>query len=1024
MTQNISMSTEQLQQLVTSLTSAALQAAAGGARNTTASFANVSFSYDGTRESMRLEEFLSAASVYKKVNDMSDEAAIMSLPLVLKGEASTWWQGVKEGISRWTDFESRLRHAFAPKISGVQIFQEVFSRRQPSDMLSETFIAKNRALLTQLRSPGLTEELQIDAIHGQLNINIRERIPRDSVTTFDQLLTAARNVEQVLRERASTTLSTTSGSKQPSQASKKQRCDFCRATGHTVEECRKRMKQMGGQPGQGQHPPKEIKTESTQAPSPSMSTLYCYGCGMPGYTRSKCPKCKEAQPVKIEKTGFCALDINLDARPRMQVGIAIFDVVGTAFVDPGAKSSVASYQLYKCLKQRQCSFASQTANISMADGLKRREDVMSITVPVKICDRTVPTTFVVLPHAKENKTLLGMGFIEDAGMVINIPQRSWNFVERPDTNYDFILEEPDNVSMAQFEPDLYPGVLPKHTQPTDRKEPKVATEAPSYNPVPVKRSRQVFDGYEPESHHLDYMFADAVQSIEESVVTLSPKSEALFTGYTADDIDLCALEVGTVKMGTVTDEQKNQIEEVITKNKEVCLPSKQPTTLIEHAIDAGDHAPIAVPPYRLSPVRREQLKNEIDKMLTEGIIEPASSPWSAPAILVPKKDGTLRPCVDYRRLNAITVPDLYPMPRIDDLLRDAKPTFYMSTLDLRSGYWQVKVRDEDQNKTSFITPFGIFKFIRMPFGLRNAPATFQRLIDRVKALVGDVRMLAYLDDLIILSESFEQHVEDLEKVLKVLKENNLTINLAKCHFCCNSVKYLGHVITSSGLQPDPTKVEAITSLPQPRNLKHLLSFIQTCSWYRRFIPNFSKVSEPLTRLTKKNAQWEWKEAQEKAFNDLKSHLISAPVLKSADETKPYIIKADASNYAIGAVIVQGEGEDEHPIEYASRLLTSAERNYSTTEREALALVWSLNKFRGYIEGGHVTLVTDHQALKWLLTIKTPTGRLARWALIVQAYNVTIKYAPGKTNVVADALSRPQCDTDTSTQMETATMPNC
>ncbi|XP_047983984.1 activity-regulated cytoskeleton associated protein 1-like, partial [Leguminivora glycinivorella] len=251
MTQNISMSTEQLQQLVTSLTSAALQAAAGGARNTTASFANVSFSYDGTRESMRLEEFLSAASVYKKVNDMSDEAAIMSLPLVLKGEASTWWQGVKEGISRWTDFESRLRHAFAPKISGVQIFQEVFSRRQPSDMLSETFIAKNRALLTQLRSPGLTEELQIDAIHGQLNINIRERIPRDSVTTFDQLLTAARNVEQVLRERASTTLSTTPGSKQPSQASKKQRCDFCRATGHTVEECRKRMKQMGGQPGQG-----------------------------------------------------------------------------------------------------------------------------------------------------------------------------------------------------------------------------------------------------------------------------------------------------------------------------------------------------------------------------------------------------------------------------------------------------------------------------------------------------------------------------------------------------------------------------------------------------------------------------------------------------------------------------------------------------------------------------------------------------------------------------------------------------
>ncbi|XP_063386556.1 uncharacterized protein LOC134672537 [Cydia fagiglandana] len=549
--ENISMSTEQLQQLVTSLTAAALQAAAGGVRTTTASFANVSFSYDGTRESIRLEEFLSAASVYKKVNGMSDEAAIMSLPLVLKGEASTWWQGVKDNITCWTDFEARLRHAFAPKISGVQIFQEVFSRKQPSDMLTETFIAKNRALLTQLRSPGLTEELQIDAIHGQLHINIRERIPRDSVMTFDQLLTAARNVEQVLREKSSSVLCKDQFEKQTGQTKKKQRCEYCRATGHTVEECRKRLKQMG----ETQQPPKEIKTESTQAPSPSMSTLYCYGCGMPGYTRSKCPKCKEAQPIKMEKTGFCALDINLDARPRMQVGIAIFDVIGTAFVDPCAKSSVASYQLYKCLKQRQCSFARQTANITMADGLKRREEVLSITVPVKICDRSVPTTFVVLPHAKENKTLLGMGFIEDAGMVLNIPQRSWNFVERPGVNYDFIVEGPDSVSLAQFEPDLHPDVVSRHTNPTYGYEPKVA-------------AHDTFDGYVPEPHHMDYMFADAVKAIEETEVTLSPNSEALFTGYTADDIDLCTLDIGTVKMGTLNDEQKSRIEGVIMKSKE------------------------------------------------------------------------------------------------------------------------------------------------------------------------------------------------------------------------------------------------------------------------------------------------------------------------------------------------------------------------------------------------------------------------------------------------------------------------
>lgn len=203
-------------------------------------------------------------------------------------------------------------------------------------------------------------------------------------------------------------------------------------------------------------------------------------------------------------------------------------------------------------------------------------------------------------------------------------------------------------------------------------------------------------------------------------------------------------------------------------------------------------------------------------------------------------------------------------------------------------------------------------------------------------------------------------------------------------------------------------------MPIPKNVRQVQSFLQTCSWYRRFVPNFAKCAQPLTQLTKKDSSWEWGSFQQNSFNELKRHLTSAPVLRQADSSKPYIIKTDASDYALGAVLVQGEGADEHPVEYASRLLTKAEKNYSTTEREALAVVWAVSKFRGYIEGSSVVITTDHQALKWLMSIKSPTGRLARWALLLQPYNLKIDYIPGKTNIVADGLSRPPCeDTDNS-----------
>ncbi|KAG5873264.1 hypothetical protein JTB14_013175 [Gonioctena quinquepunctata] len=264
------------------------------------------------------------------------------------------------------------------------------------------------------------------------------------------------------------------------------------------------------------------------------------------------------------------------------------------------------------------------------------------------------------------------------------------------------------------------------------------------------------------------------------------------------------------------------------------------------------------------------------------------------------------------------------------------------------------------------------------------------------------------NDLIILSSTYDQHLDDLTLIFARLRQFQLRANREKCVFVCASVRYLGHLLTPTGIEVDLEKTAAIANQAAFRDSKGVQSFLQACSWYRRFIENFAEISRPLSELMRKIVAWNWTERHQESFETLKSLLMTAPILQQADEGKPFSIRTDASSFALGAVLVQGEGAEEHPVEYASRLLTKPEQNYSTTEREALAVVWALDKFRGYIEGSEVTLSTDHQPLRWLLNIKSPTGRLARWALRIQSYNLKIEYLPGKRNVIADFLSRPPC----------------
>ena len=398
----------------------------------------------------------------------------------------------------------------------------------------------------------------------------------------------------------------------------------------------------------------------------------------------------------------------------------------------------------------------------------------------------------------------------------------------------------------------------------------------------------------------------------------------------------------------------------------------------------------------------------VSEMLERDLIQPSKSPWASPIVVVAKKDGSTRFCVDYRRLNSVTKMDVFPLPRIYDCLDQLAHCKYFTTLDLASGFWQVKMEPSSVEKTAFVTHSGLFEFHVMPFGLCNAPATFQRLMESV--LVGECCMV-YIDDILIIGKTFEEHLENLRKILEHLRKANLRLKAQKCKFMRDKVGYLGHVVSKDGIEADSAKVSAVRDFPTPTDLKALRSFLGLAAYYRRFVPLFSTVAGPLHGLTRKGVDFVWSESCEEAFRTLKRLLTQAPVLAFPDFSLGFLLETDASGLGLGAVLAQEQDGVVRPIAYSSRTLQAHEKNYSATELEGLGVVWAVKHFRHYLYGHKCRVYTDHQALKALLNTPHPSGRLARWGLAFQELELEIVYRPGKKNANADALSRCPLEVD-------------
>ena len=463
---------------------------------------------------------------------------------------------------------------------------------------------------------------------------------------------------------------------------------------------------------------------------------------------------------------------------------------------------------------------------------------------------------------------------------------------------------------------------------------------------------------------------------------------------------------------SLTESQRIGLESLLCEFSSVFTDRSSVTHVAEHHIDTGCADPIRQHNYRIPQVYQKAFRTEVEDMIEQGIIEESSSPWVSPVVIVPKvnpegKHTGIRLCIDFKKINSVTKFDAFPLPRMEDLIEQLTSATFLSKLDLTKGYWQIPLTEETKEKTAFQTPFGLFQFTVMPFGMKTAPGSFQKMIQKV--LKGTESFAsAYIDDIVIRSQTWRDHLNHVREVLCRLQQANLKAKPSKCHFGQAGIVYLGHDVGCGTIRPLSAKIEAISVYPKPDNKKQIRAFLGLCGYYRKFCPNFSELSAPLSDLTSKKLpnKVKWTPETEQAFFSLKQALSTAPVLHLPDYQRLFIVQVDACERGLGAILCQrDEAGNECPVVFASKKLLDRERHLATVEKECLAMVWAVEHFRPYLYGRPFVVQTDHNSLVWINQVKDKNRKLLNWSLILQQYDITVQHKSGSANSNADALSR-------------------
>ena len=634
----------------------------------------------------------------------------------------------------------------------------------------------------------------------------------------------------------------------------------------------------------------------------------------------------------------------------------------------------------------------------------------------------VKKRFVVVPQITED-AILGTDFLAKHVRELSLAEGTLTWASPADGAPAYCSLRAARVGRVCAQPRL---VVRKHTQVPPRSVAAVPVQGvglASGKAVEVAPTRRITDRTSvilPAGRHylrqVDRLWVvnvsdDTVMVTPHTVLAVctTPQPSVAAELPTADEPPGPAVSDAVVGEG-LTAEQTATLREVLREFEDVFAPRSgmvPVTSHVTHHIDTTGR-PVACRPRRLSPAAAAVITEQVEAMRLAGVVRPSASPWASPVVLVTKKDGSVRFCVDYRALNARTRKDTYPLPRVDDTLQALVGAVVFTVMDMAKGYWQIPLAAEDAEKTAFVTPDGLFEFTVMPFGLCNAPATFQRFMDHLVSRLRTPCVLAYMDDVIVFSRRQEDHVGHVRAVLQLLRDVGMAAKATKCQFAMKAVEFLGHRVDRAGYLPLADRTAALTALPDPDGVPALRRFLGFMGYYRGFVPHFSTIAAPLTRLLKKGTPWAWGPEQRRAKEALAKHLAHAPTLAYPRPGQPFRIYTDASDVGLGAIAAQVGGDGvERPVAFLSRTLKDAETRYSATERECLAVVFACRSLRHWILGTPCTLFTDHAALRWLATSSkaTTTARLARWLAELQEFSLRVEHRPGRLMEHADALSR-------------------